>query len=317
MHVLITGGFGFVGGRLARHFQTAGHHVILGSRQARDPPEWLPSSKVIKIDWTDSDSLEQMCSGVDLIVHAAGMNAQDCSADPVAALEANGVATARLVTSAVKARVKRLLYLSTAHVYASPLVGTITETACPSNLHPYAASHLAGENAVLNASRQKGMEGLVLRISNAYGSPTHKDVDCWSLLVNDLCRQAVETGKLTLHSSGLQHRDFVPLAEVCRIAAHLSVCDIDDSMRNIFNVGAGVSRPVIEMAQLIQQRCKVILGFEPELIRSIPVADESHEPLVYRTEALKALGLTVEIEDNTEVDDLLAFCRVAFKNKNS
>ncbi len=316
MRILITGGFGFVGGRLAQHFQRTGHCVVLGSREARPPPEWLSESEAIKVDWSDDDALEEGCCGVDLVIHAAGMNAKDCSADPVAALEVNGVATARLVTAAIKAGVKRLIYLSTAHVYASPLAGTFTEDVCPRNLHPYAASHLAGEYAVLNASRQKKIEGLVLRMSNAFGSPVHKDVNCWTLLVNDLCRQVVETGKMTLRSSGLQHRDFVSMAEVCRISGHLSLCAVGNSMRDVFNVGAGVSRSVIEMAQLIQQRCKVVLGFEPELCRPITVDDESHEILIYQTQALKAMGINLEIDNNTEIDDLLVFCQAAFKNEN-
>jgi UDP-glucose 4-epimerase len=316
MRVLITGGFGFIGGRIARHFQAAGHGVVLGSREAKMPPEWLPDSKVAQIVWSNSDALEQVCSGVNLIVHAAGMNAQDCRADPVAALEVNGVATARLVAAAAKARVNRLLYLSTAHVYASPLAGTFTEAACPNNLDPYASSHLAGENVVLNASQQKDLEGVVLRISNAFGPPAHKEVDCWTLLVNDLCRQAVETGKMTLRSGGGQRRDFVSMTKLCHIADHLATRDIDVSMRNIFNVGAGASRTVIEMAQCIQQRCKVVLGFEPELIRPIPLSDEARVNLVYQSEALEALGVSVKTNDNNEIDDLLAFCSASFKNNN-
>ena len=35
MRVLITGGFGFVGGRLGKHLQDSGHEVILGSRNIR------------------------------------------------------------------------------------------------------------------------------------------------------------------------------------------------------------------------------------------------------------------------------------------
>jgi UDP-glucose 4-epimerase len=316
MRILITGGFGFVGGRLAQHFWRTGHHVVLGSREARPRPDWLSKSEVIKVNWSDDDALEEACCGVDVVIHAAGMNAKDCSADPVAALEVNGVATARLVRVAIKAHVKRLIYLSTAHVYASPLVGTITEDVCPRNLHPYAASHLAGENAVFNASRQKKIEGLVLRMSNAFGSPTHKDVDCWTLLVNDLCRQVVETGKMTLRSSGVQHRDFVSMAEVCRISGHLSSCAVGSSMPDVFNVGAGVSRSVFEMAQLIQQRCKVVLGFKPELCRLITVDDETHENLIYRTQALTAMGINLEIDNNTEIDGLLAFCQASFENKN-
>jgi len=127
-----------------------------------------------------------------VVILAAGMNAQDCLANPVAALDFNGVAIARFVGAAARAGVKRCIYLSAAHVYASPRVGNISEETCPKNLHPYATSHLSGEYAVLAANDRREMQGFVLRLSNAFGPPTSREVKCWSLVTNDLCRQAIE-----------------------------------------------------------------------------------------------------------------------------
>jgi UDP-glucose 4-epimerase len=307
MRILITGGFGFVGGRVAQHLQQVGHQIVLGSRNASTPPEWLSQAEVVQSDWNDGRALEQICNGVDVVIQAAGMNAQDCAADPIAALEFNGLATARLVTAASRAGVKRFIYLSTAHVYANPLVGIITEETCPRNLHPYATSHLAGENAVLSASQRKQIEGSVLRLSNAFGAPVHKDVSCWTLLVNDLCGQAVQRERMVLRSSGLQQRNFIAMAEVCRVIDRLSTCDFDALQVNIFNVG-GVSQSVFEMALLVQQRCKILLGFEPKLQRQNMVAGESNEKLEYRQDRLAKIGIEVDVDNNIEIDKLLSFC---------
>lgn len=312
MRILIAGGFGFVGGRVAQQLQQLGHQVVLGSRDALGPPCWLSGAEVVKTDWNDACALVQICHGADVVIQAAGMNAQDCVADPVAALEFNGLATARLCAAAVRAGVKRFVCLSSAHVYASPLAGTITESTCPSNLHPYATSHLAGENSVLSASQFERIEGVVLRLSNAFGAPAHKNVNCWMLLVNDLCRQAVETGKMVLLSSGLQQRDFISLAEVCRIVGQLSTRDFDMPLPNVFNVGSGVSQSVLEMAQLVQQRCSLILGFEPELLRSERAFNEKHEMLTFRTGRLDQIGLSVGLDNRAEIDSLLAFCRASY-----
>ena len=88
------------------------------------------------------------------------MNSQDCANDPVAALEFNGVATTRLVSAALSSGVKKFIYLSTAHIYSSPLVGKISEETYPKNFHPYATSHLAGEMAVLKAYKKKKLKEL-------------------------------------------------------------------------------------------------------------------------------------------------------------
>jgi UDP-glucose 4-epimerase len=317
MRILITGGFGFVGGRLAQHLQKTGHQVILGSRNDHCPPNWLPQAEVARTDWTHGCALEQICKGVDVVIQASGMNAQDCLENPVAALEVNGLATAQLLQAAVGCFVPRFIYLSTAHVYASPLEGTITESTCPLNLHPYATSHLAGENVVLSACQKGLIQGMVLRMSNAFGAPTHQDANCWMLLVNDLCKQAVETGKIVLQTSGLQQRDFIGMTEVCRVVDHVCLRDDEFPQPAIVNLGAGVSQSVLEMAQLVQKRCNLVLGFQPKLIRATEGAGERHEKLLYKGEKLLEMGIEVKSEANTDIDDLLMFCQATYgKNQD-
>ena len=170
MRILITGGFGYLGGRLAQFLANqAGYTILLGSRQQTRPPDWLSHVEVVQTRWDSPASLEQVCIGVNAVVHLAGMNAQDCTADPAAALEVNGLTTARLLNVAIKQRVKRFIYLSTAHIYGTPLAGVITEETCPTNLHPYATSHRAGEDVVLAAHQRGEIEGIVIRLSNGYG----------------------------------------------------------------------------------------------------------------------------------------------------
>jgi UDP-glucose 4-epimerase len=317
MRILITGGFGFLGGRLAVHLAQAGHQIILGTRRSIASPVWLIQAEVAKIFWDDEMALDRSCEGVDVIIHAAGMNAQDCAADPVAAMAFNGLATARLVAAASYANVKKFIYLSTAHVYASPLAGVITEETCPQNFHPYASSHLAGEQAVSSKHSRNELQGIVLRLSNAFGAPMHKDVNCWMLLVNDLCRQAVQTRKLILQSSGLQQRDFISLTEVCYLAEKL-ITHTQLKQSNIFNVGAGISESVLAMAQLIQNRCSKVLGFLPVLQYKQSALDERYPTLTYRTENLNTLGISCKSLSNTvEIDKLLQFCQTTFNQTKS
>ena len=313
MRILITGGFGFVGGRLVEHLSLSGHQILIASRQRQEVLDLLPMAVTVQTDWDDENALEQICCGVDVVIHAAGMNAKECASRPPEALMVNGVATARLVEAAGRAGVQSFCYLSTAHVYASPLVGIITEESYPRNLHPYATSHLAGEQAVLHAAEQGRVRGLVLRLSNAFGSPVRRDANCWTLLVNDLCRQAVETRKLVLKTSGLQQRDFIDLSSVCRIVEHTALEKGARETSGILNIGSGVSQSVLDMANLIRQRCTRVLGFEPLLERWPNVPHKRHLPLEYRIERLASLGLKPLPEGLTnEIDHLLSYCQSIF-----
>mgnify|MGYP003952193645 CR=1 FL=1 len=308
MRVLISGGFGFVGGRLAQHLHKAGHLITLGSRRACSPPDWLPEAEVVKLNWNDFGSLFNASAGADLIIHSAGMNAQDCSADPSEALAFNGVATARFVDAACKARVKRFIYLSTAHVYGSPLTGTITEDTCPRNLHPYATSHLAGENVVLYANSCKQIEGIVMRLSNVFGAPAHPSVNCWMLLIQDLCRQAVVTGRIVLNSSGLQLRDFIPMKRVCEIFQELSTVDIAWSFDTPINLGSSNSVSVRFIAELVQARCLYLLGRSPTIHIPPSASIIKTLPFEFSTHKLAQLCLPSNIDMESEIDSLLRFC---------
>ena len=289
-----------------------GHQTIIGSRKETSTHACSGQTEVVQTVWGHQDALEDICRGVDVLIHAAGMNAQECAADPVQALAFNGVATARLTVAACRAGVQRVIYLSTAHVYASPLVGTINEKTCPRNLNPYASSHLAGEYAVLGANERGEIEGIVLRLSNAFGVPIHKGANCWMLLVNDLCRQVVQTGKMFLYSNGLQLRDFIPMSDLCSVVEHLINCDVKTSRTGILNVGSGVSLSVIEMAELIQQRSKQVLGFEPELQRLQFDAHNNQDELIYYSERLAKIGVNLSQNSIGEIDRLLLFCQSSF-----
>lgn len=315
MRILITGGFGYLGSRLAQHFASqGGYDIVLGSRTFQKTPEWLPQAGVINVPWDSLSGLDDVCAGVDVIIQAAGLNAQDCFADPVAALEFNGTATGRLLQAAIRQKVRRFIYFSTAHVYASPLEGLITEATCPTSLHPYATSHRAGEDLVRHALQRDQIEGIVIRLSNAFGAPAHKDANCWMLLVNDLCRQAVETRKLVLRSSGLQQRDFITLEDVCCAAEHLLGLAREQCGDGLFNVG-GVSLSVWEMTRRVEARCKAVLGFSPEIVRPEPAVNEQIASLRYDCGKLQRTGFSLKDNVDKELDDTLMMCSQVWSQK--
>ena len=313
MQILIVGGFGFVGGRLVEHLSAQGHNIVVGSRMLKTPHVKLRDVEVKKIEWNNDLSLSEICEGIDVVIHAAGMNAKECLEDPIGALNFNGNGTGRLAKAACNAGVKKFIYLSTAHVYASPLVGSITERTETLNLHPYATSHLAGENALLDIGKSAKMWTIVLRLSNAFGAPIHRSANCWMLLVNDLCKQAIQTKKLIVKSDGLQLRDFISMYEVCRVIGKITLAKEKFRSLQVFNLGTGTSKSVREIAMLVQARSEKVLGFKPELSFSKSASSKTSLPLYYGTENLSALNIKVrEARDEVEIDNLLSFCQKNF-----
>ena len=315
MKVLISGGFGLIAGRLAELFSNSGHEVWLASRTLKTKVNSLSKIHLIKINWDDEANLKRVCMGMDIIIHAAGMNAQDCSINPPEALYFNGVATSRFVNAAVSQSVKKFIYISTAHVYSSHLIGHISEKSCATNLHPYATSHRSGEDAVLFANQQGKIQGIVTRLSNSFGYPISVETNCWSLLINDLCRQAIELGALSLKTYGVQHRDFISLKEVCKAILFLTEAKINDGHLPLFNLGSGKSTAIIDICNLVQNRCIQILGYKPEIVRPHGDKMEEFKTLIYCNENLSQLGYSISDNTSFEIDELLRYCVVNFKSK--
>ena len=307
MNVLITGGFGFLGGKLGQYL-SENYNVILGSRSSQNEPNWLPIAKTLKIDWDDETSLNVACNLVDIVIHASGLNAQECSSDPEKALLVNGVYTQNLIKAAINQNVKKFIYLSTAHVYSDNLLGVITEDMPVANEHPYATSHVAGEEAVLSTTNQDSISGVIVRIANVFGRPTDKDVNCWMLLVNDLCRQAVVKKSLTLYSNSKIVRDFVTIGDFCSVIGLLIE---ENNTGNIVNIGSGKSYTIGEMAAKIQSNCLNVLGFEPPIIlKQKPSINKNS--FQFQTNYLDSVGFQFANDFDGEIKELINFCNENF-----
>ena len=306
--VLITGGFGFLGGRLGQYL-SCDYNVILGSRSDQYAPDWLPLSKTIKNDWESERSLFNACESVDIIIHTSGLNAQECSNDPEKALLVNGTYTQRLIDAAVKQGVKKIIYLSTAHVYSNNLTGVIAEDMLATNDHPYATSHTIGEEAVLSAASQGNTDGVVVRIANTFGRPASIDVNCWMLLVNDLCRQAVVEKSLTLYGDSEIVRDFVTIDDFCSTIEFL-IGD-ENASGNIVNIGSGESYTVGDMANRIQKNCLDVLKFELPVVfkQKLSIKKKS---LDFQTNYLDDAGFKFANDFDVEIKKLIYFCKENF-----
>lgn len=311
MRILITGGLGFLGGRIAAYLHQCGYKVVIGTRKKISKIDWLPNAEIIQLDWDDKESLDEACRGISVVIHAAGMNAQQCNADPIAALKFNGTATRQLVKSSENNFVKQFIYFSTAHVYSSPLIGVITEESPTINMHPYATTHLMGEHAVLEANQNKKMHGVVLRLSNVFGAPMDVGVGCWTLLANDLCKQVAITNKMVMKTSGIQERNFVPMSKICWVIESFLSGNTWLNTAGIFNIGSKKSRPIIEMAKFIQERCENVLGYRPDLLMMPSDIKESCQPLLYQTKQ-KLKKYPPIFSDEQEIDDLIKFCQLNF-----
>lgn len=310
--LLVTGGLGYVGGRLIRALRRAAptrEIRILTRRPVAARPAWAGDLPVVQGDLCEPEGLVPALHGVGTIVHLAALNDAVCQQDPLRAVQVNVGGTVRLLEAARRAGVRRVLYFSTIHVYGPLGAAPITEETVLSPVHPYAITHLAAEYFVAAEAQRGGIGGLVFRLSNGYGCPADPLVDPWTLVFLDLCRQAARSGRLALASTGRSHRDFIGLEDVARAAEMVLAWPAGRWRGQVFNLGGECSLAIKEVADRIAAVYQQQVG-RPAEVRPGPqgAADEG-TPVAFRIDRLKAEGFVPRHDWDAEIAATLALCR--------
>lgn len=143
----LTGTTGFLGSAIHARLLDHGHEALALVRRPAIP-SWPADAPVVIGDLQDRDALDRLCEDAEVLIHSASYIGPDVATQSAVNVEG----TRTLVASARQAGVRRIVYLSTAGVYAGRLGPGFTEaqtrTAPRSGL---SASRLAAEEIVLDA----------------------------------------------------------------------------------------------------------------------------------------------------------------------
>jgi UDP-glucose 4-epimerase len=307
MKILITGGYGLIGGRLANYFYIKGFDVIIGTRNI-DNSFLSDNYKTVIINWDNEEKLREICIGVDYIIHAAGMDYIDCKSNPILANQFNGYTTNLFVKAAIKENVKKFIFISTIHVYSSDLNSNYNEFSPINNNSAYAISNSIGEDFVLNASNNKSIDGIVLRLSNSFGFPIFTNRKCWSLIINNFCLQASRDLKIIIDSEINFIRDFIPIRNTCDMIYNIIISENKFNYKNPINICREKTYSLIEIAEKVKRRSLYLFNNNIEIISKINknniVKNYSIESLYYK------FFIKYEEQDfDSEIDDLLTYCK--------
>ena len=148
MNILLTGGAGYLGSHTAIVLIEAGHHVVLldnfsnADKEAVTRLESLAGQRLslIETDVRDADVVHQALvdHNINAVIHFAGLKAVGESfAEPLAYYANNVGGTLSLLEAMAKARVKTLIFSSSATVYGIPQYLPIDEQHPLAPINPY------------------------------------------------------------------------------------------------------------------------------------------------------------------------------------
>ena len=286
--ILITGASGYLGSWLAEYAKRHGAHVRILLRKIEPHlKEWTSKFEIFLGDITNLQSLSGLCKGIDIVWHAASANETICNTDFAKALEINVTGVHNLMETACLEHVSTFVKLSTFHTYGFNGKDPITEELVPSPNSAYGLTNLMGDFLALYFYRSKKINVIIPRISNGYGAPLFKEINRWTLVINDLCRMAFEKREIVLKSSGLQQRDFVSIPD---IFLALSILSTKPTKGRIFHVGGSHSQSILDIARLVKRvydkrfDAKINFFAPKEQFQSVP------SPVLFDISKLKSLG---------------------------
>ncbi len=148
MHVLVTGGCGYIGSHTVVELIDAGHRVTVVDNLVNSSAESLRRVERItgarvgfaELDVRDRNRLDALfaASGFDAVIHFAGLKAVGQSvAEPLRYYDNNIGSTTSLVETMAAHRVGRLVFSSSATVYGDPASVPVTEDAVIAPANPY------------------------------------------------------------------------------------------------------------------------------------------------------------------------------------
>jgi UDP-glucose 4-epimerase len=270
MIVALTGHSGLIGSAIHARLAMQDEVRTVGRSAAADyTVDLADPARVAKLDLT----------GCGALVHSAGVVDEDFVQDPQRAFRQATQGMAALVKAAKDSGVKRVLYISSAHIYG-PFVGRIDETTQPNPLHDYAIAHFASEQ-ILRRAAADDFRAAVVRPCAVFGIPPDiSHFRRWRLVPFGFPKMAVEEGLITLASHGEQRRNFVGTEDVAHAVATWLADTAADQFKAINPVG-NKSMTVFDFARLCAALAEQANGKPCRVVR--PAIDAAPDDFVYAT----------------------------------
>jgi UDP-glucose 4-epimerase len=246
MHVIITGGAGFIGAHSARELLSQGHRVTVVDDLSHGKREAVPEGAVLHVLDVRSPQLPglfaQLRAGA--VLHlAAQMDVRKSVADPLFDGSVNVLGTINVLESARRAGIHRVVFASSGGaIYGEQESFPARENHPRRPASPYGTSKLCGEEYLAHYERACGLSTLALRYSNVYGpgQDPHGEAGVVAIFLEKM----LSGGDPVINGDGLQTRDYVHVADVARV----NQLAIEASIQGALNIGTAIEITVVELA---------------------------------------------------------------------
>ena len=268
MTVLVTGGAGYIGSHMVHALEEAGESVVVIDNLSTGFREFLPDGiRLLVGDAGDERLVGNIIAQhkVESIIHFAGsIVVPESMRDPLGYYRNNTMTTRNLLNAAIKGRVNRFIFSSTAAVYGNPEQTPVPENAPTRPMSPYGSSKLMTEIMLHDVASAHGMSYVALRYFNVAGADPLARMGLATIGATHLLKIAVEaaTGqraKIDVFGTdyptpdGSCIRDFIHVSDLAQ--AHRAALSYlrDGGASVTLNCGYGRGYSVLETIEAVRR----------------------------------------------------------------
>ncbi len=306
MHILITGGAGYLGSIMVPELLRAGHKVTVLDNFMYNQSSLLdccidPNLTIVSGDTRDKALLERLMKDVDAIFPLACLTgAPLCAKDPQAA-EAIVLDAVKHILE-LRSKDQMIIYPTTNSGYGVGETGKHCTEETP--LRPvslYGQLKVKAEDAILNAGN-----GITLRLATAFGVSPRMRLD---LLVNDFTYRAVNDRFIVLFEAHFK-RNFIHVRSVAQAFIH-SLNNFDKMKNEPYNVG--LSDANLNKAEL----CDAIKKYVPEFyfIESDIGKDPDKRDYIVSNEKIEKTGFKPNVSLSEGIQELVKGYKIIHRNQ--
>jgi dTDP-glucose 4,6-dehydratase len=261
MRLLVTGGAGFIGSHYVRTLLGGGYAgyeaaevtvydklTYAGNLENLAPVADNPRYRFMRGDICDSRLLDEVLPGHDAVLNFAAETHVDRSISGAADFVVTNVLGAQtLFDACLRARVPRVVQVSTDEVYGSIPEGSWTEQHVLLPNSPYSAAKAGADLLARAHAVTYGLNISVTRCTNNYG-PYQFPEKVIPLFVTNL----MDGRPVPLYGDGLNVRDWLHVTDHCR---GIQLVLTSGTPGEVYNIGGGVELTNIELTRRLLAAC--------------------------------------------------------------